>query len=235
MDDPHEFSEEEIAQVTSVFPGLKLISKYALEGIIEFYKEDRDYRIKDSYKIAIMASKGYPTKIPLVFERGGRTQSIADRYHLKDIRDLHYNTELKSACVCVKQEEKIMFPPGSNLVDFINNLVIPYLYGLSYFEEQGRWPWGERSHGVLGLLEFYAESSDELTKSSIEEVSETFRKDPNWKEYSKQLQKPRKDRACPCGSKKAFSKCHSKAWQGLLNLKENLTRLGLKAYKLYRR
>lgn len=235
MEGLHEFSEDEVSTLTSAFPGLKLINKHAIEGTLSFYKEDRDYRIQDSYEIGIVAPKEYPLKIPLLFERGGRTQRIAEKHGLKDIRDLHYNTGTKSACLCVKQEERMRFPEGSNLVDFINNLAIPYLYGLSYFDEQGMWPWGERSHGVLGLLEFYAENPARITKEDIEDTAESFRSDLNWKEYSRQLQKPMANRPCTCGSKKLFSECHTKAWKGLILLGGELKNLKMNVYKLYRR
>lgn len=231
----YEFTKEEIEAVKNKFPSLDLARPGVWEGNIDFYSEYEGHSIRDGYKIAITASSEYPIELPSVIEIGGRTQAIATKYKIKEIRDLHLNPLSKAACLCVKQEEKIKFPPGSDLVVFIENLVIPYFYSLSYFNEKGRWPWGEYSHGGLGLLEFYAEDPTGQTKESIEETAKAFRADNNWKEYHKQLRKPSGDKICPCGFRKPFRKCHGRAWQGLLRLNSDLKRLNLNVNSLYRR
>ncbi len=231
----HEFSTDEIAKVKAGFPKLDLVRVGRWEGEIEFDREYRGYRIKDTYKIAITAPIEYPARVPALQEIGGRTKAVADKYHLSDIRDLHFNTSNGTACVCVKQEEKTKFPPGSDLVYFIESLAIPYLYGLSFYDEQGYWPWGEYGHGVIGLLEFYADDSHEQTKEGIEILATTFREDLNWKWYSKQLRKPNPNKMCVCGKSRSFNSCHERAYRGLLRLSEDLKRLNLNAYKLFRR
>jgi len=231
----HEFSADEIAKVKAEYPKLDLVRPGTWEGEIDFDREYREYRIKDTYKVAITAPEGYPAFIPSLREIGGRTQAIAEKYKLTDIRDLHYNTNNRTACVCVKQEEKTKFPPGSDLVHFIEALAIPYLYGLSFYDEQGYWPWGEYSHGAIGLLEYYADDPSEQSKEDIEVIAGTFRDDLNWKRYSKQLRKPSPDKSCPCGKDKPFQKCHADAYRGLLRLNGDLKRLKLNPYKLFNR
>jgi len=158
MTGAHEFSKEEIAAVKEKFPGLRLTAK-GWEGDLAFYASFEDHPIRDTYRVAIDIPLEYPEQIPLLREIGGRTQKIAKKYGLQDIRSLHFNANNGTACVCVKQEEKRKFPPGAPLLTFIDDLAVPYLYGLSYYDQNGRWPWREYSHGCLGLLEFYAEAA----------------------------------------------------------------------------
>ena len=224
---PFEFSEKEIAEVKRKFSKLDLVRPYTWKGVLNLYAEFNGYPIRDSYEIEITASGEYPAQVPFMREVGGRTRAIAQKYKLNDLRSLHYNLSNGTACLCVKQMEKGRFPPGSNLVTFIDDLVIPYLYGLSYYDKNGRWPWIEYNHGSLGLLEFYAEDESEQTKESIQQVVAQVRLEINWKEYHKQFRKPSPEKLCVCGSRKPFQKCHPRAWPGVLRLHADLKRFQL--------
>jgi hypothetical protein len=115
---------------------------------------------------------------------------------------------------------------------FVEELAVPYLYGLSYYEGHGKWPWPDYSHGGLGLLEFYAERPQEQTSEDLAEVLAAFRRERNWKEYHKQLRKPSSKRACLCGSGRPFDTCHNRAWLGVTHMRTELERLGLNLKKL---
>jgi len=231
----YEFSQEEVLSISSCFPELKIVRSGVWEGIIEIHETYREYRIRDRYAIRIETPVGYPSVLPVLSEIGGRTKAIAKKRGLTDLRSLHCNPHNETACVCVKQEEKLKFPSGSSLVHYLRTLAIPYLYGLSFYDEQGCWPWKEYSHGGIGLLEFYADDPTDLTKENIEEVAASFRAEDQWKEYAKQIRKPSANRGCVCGSGKPFRKCHADAWMGVLRLVADLKRLGIDPYKLYRR
>lgn len=220
MSSLYNFSQQEIDEVQAKFPQLKLEQQGVWKGALEFFAEYEGHQIRDTFEICIIAPNTYPAQIPFLVEVGGRTQAIAKKHGVTDLRRLHCNPgQRNTACLCAKQEEKTKFPPGSNLVTFIDNLVIPYLFGLSYFEKHSKWaPWGEYSHGGLGILECHAEYPNDITEQDIREVAKTLRADENWKEYSKQLRKPSGAKFCICGSRKPFSQCHRLAWQGLERL-----------------
>ncbi len=231
--DFHEFSSVEVAAVKSQFPKLGYISTGVWKGALEFDRVYRDYRIIDNYEISIAVPATYPDRLPHVSELGGRVVAAAKK-HSKDVLDAHWSSQ-NGACLCVKQEEKIKFPSGSDMVFFIENLVIPYFYGLSYFEEYGRWPWREYSHGCLGLLEFHAEDVADKTAEMIQELAVSFRNDAKWEKYRDHLLKPKPKRLCPCGSGKTFPDCHRGAWNGLIALRGDLRLLNLDAHKLFSR
>lgn len=232
---PYEFSQEKLDEIRRKFPGLEYVQGAGWRGTLEFDKIHEDYRIIDSYQIAICIPKDYPNSIPLVGEIGSRAKTIVEKHEIKDPRDLHCCLKGNAAqvCLCVKQQEKIKFPVGESIVFFMETLVVPYFYGLSYFEENKRWPWREYSHGGLGMLEYYAEDSTKQTKTNIETLSIAFQSDMYWKKYRKQTQNPNGSKLCICGSSRPFNECHSLAWKGLMRLHEDLRRLKLNAYKLF--
>jgi hypothetical protein len=174
--------------------------------------------IKDKFNIIIGADEKYPESMPRLIETGKRTEKIAEKYNIKDFRDLHNNSmEQGTACLGSPREIREKFPAGSDLVIFVDNLVIPYLFGLSFYEDNGKWPWGELSHGILGILEDYLEI-DNPSKDNILETLKWIKRSPNWIEYNKQMKKLSPQKHCVCGSHKPFCNCHPEAWKGLEKL-----------------
>lgn len=227
MDARVEFSAEEVAQVKERYPSLDYLGDGVWEGPFQLSATYNGKQIIDLFRIRIIANGNCPGGIPALREVGGRVQAIVSKYRV-ELADVHYNKSSNTACVCVKQEETVRFPPGSKLPTFIEGLVVPYLYGLSFFDETGRWPWAEYSHGALGLLEFYTQDVSTPTREDLVEVGRLIRADLNWREYSKQLRRPSSERKCLCGSGQAISKCHYDAWQGVIKLHALLKGLGLK-------
>lgn len=230
--DFYKFSPEEVAAVKIRFPKLEYLSPGRWKGILDFDRIYKEYRIIDSYEIGIIAPSTYPGQIPIVHEFKNRPAKAAIKHHKQSVSDTHYNPE-RGACLCVRQEERIKFPPGSDIVFFIENLVIPYFYGLSYFEEHGRWPWREYGHGGFGPLEFYAEDKNQQTRESIQELATSIQLDKNWKKYRKQIRDPRPKSPCICGSNDPFEGCHILAWQGVSKVHYDLKALKMNVYKVF--
>ncbi len=221
------FSDEEISLVIARYSRLKRIDTGTIEGILDLNATYEECTLTDSFQIRITAKNPHSDRIPALYEIGGRTKSIAKKRGLSDIRDLHCNLD-GSACVCVKQVEKQKFPAGSNLFVFVEELVVPYLYGLSYYENHKKWLWGEYPHGSLGLLEFYANDHSPQEREDILEVLQImFSREKNWKDYHRQFHRPSAKRPCLCGSGRSFRKCHPEAWSGLRQLKKEIERLHL--------
>jgi len=102
------------------------------KGLVKKRKQNSNFLlfcfapIIDSYQIRIIIPDNYPDSIPFVQEIGGKAKAIVEKYGIIDPRDFHWNPGNGTACLCVKQQEKIKFPPRSTLVYFIENLVILY-------------------------------------------------------------------------------------------------------------
>lgn len=228
------FTDAEISKVQKKYPGISRTAPDTVEGELNLDAVYENLRLRDNYHIRITASNPHSARIPALWEIGNRTPAIANKFGIQDLRTLHRNPE-GSACVCVKQVEKQKFPPGSTLIRYLEELAVPYLYGLTFFEKHGRWPWGDYSHGSLGLFEYYAENTAPQTCEDIEYILPSIRREINWKEYHKQLRKPSGDRSCLCGSGKKFSKCHSRAWEGLQIMVSEMNRIGIDRKNLFDR
>lgn len=220
------FGEDEVREVTARHPGLRQTAPCVVEGQIEIHHRHGEDIRRDAFSIRITANNG-TSRVPALYEIGGRTEAVMLKHRFKDIRDLHKNPGDGTACVCVKQEEALRFPPGARLSTFVEELAVPYLYGLSYVDEFGKWPWGEYEHGALGLLEYYADNPMQGDKQEIETVLTALKADDVWFRYRKQLTKPSAKRACICGSGKPFGACHPQAWRGLKGFLSALARAGL--------
>ncbi|HEX3652375.1 MAG TPA: hypothetical protein VHU18_06085 [Rhizomicrobium sp.] len=219
------FSEEEIAAVQSKYPRLGFPERGVCRGILDLHARFRDVERRDEFNIEIIAATDHPGSVPRLREIGGRTQRIAEKYGLTEIGDLHQNSRDGSACVCVKQEEARRFPPGSELFCFVEELAVPYLFGISFFDENGKWPWAEYSHGTLSIVEFCGDNAPSTAELHVS--IKQIQADENWREYSRQIRKPSAMRKCVCGSGKPFLHCHRLAWYGITKLHDCIAALGL--------
>jgi|CXWL01.1.fsa_nt_gi hypothetical protein len=155
------------------------------EGVLIIDPEDAysamDNLIADKYVIRITIQENFPETLPQVYEIGGRLKEIQTKRNIVDIRDLHVNKEGNfSACLCPRPAEKKIIREGATLQDFLDRLVIPYFYGLSFFEKYGRWSWGEYGHGDAGIFEYYFRQRNgfdiELLKEAFSALGQNGRK-----------------------------------------------------------
>lgn len=209
------FTDEEIAEVLAEQPRLAkddistISGRYHLNAIFDAELLEADFDIK-------IISRDADT-LPRLFETGGRTAEIVAKWDLPGPEELHQNISDGSACVCTLPAERQFHPKGAPLKNYVDRLALPYLYGLAYADENGKWPsWGEFSHGTPGLFEFYANQQNiDIDLDALKQVVVMMRRDSRWKEWHKQLRSPSIGRACPCGSKKPFGKCHPEAFEGV--------------------
>lgn len=214
-------NKEDFDFLNQFYPGLKactlkgksvLIGRIAFSGLYDSAKgvfilspdrshaEDNLNFIVDEYEILIEFP---PAELPLVYEIGARQKAMMEEKRWKDARILHVKNG-GSICLCARPLEKIKFPSGAPFSVFMHNLVLPYFYGLSYFEKNGSWPWGEYGHGDVGTFEYYWELKTSLTREALQACvgslgtkgREALRLDlkGHW--------------PCLCGSKKIYRKCH---------------------------
>ncbi len=221
------FSTEEIAAVGNRYPQLRVTEDGVLEGVLDLHAIYNGEERRDAFHVRIIAPSDYPGSMPSLIETGGRTAAIAAKHGIGDHRDLHRNPGTGTACLCVKPEERRRFPKGSDLPRFIEELVVPYLFGLSHFDEHGKWPWPDYSHGALGIVEYYADAADAPSIESIGSTLDLLKQDVSWRELRREIRKPSAMRMCVCGSRKPVSRCHKGVWAGITKLNGDIQKLGL--------
>jgi len=231
---------EEIEWLKNNFSDLKFNNDTppVINGIFKFeavYQEESGQKypvIKDSYKIEIRFSNNSLSLLPEVRETGNRISNIISTLG-ETSADLHVNPD-GTVCLCPYTAEKRKLPNGFNLKDFFNNLLIPYFYGQSYYEKNKEWPWGEYSHGELGLLEDYLENRGEGNNLElIKEFIENFKKIAFSDSYFALVKKGKikGHTVCFCGSNKKIRNCHNLSFKGLWHLKEDIKKNKMKLNK----
>lgn len=178
-----------IESVMQRYPMFELIlseNSYVLRGKFTLDHIFGDVRMTGEFDLEIVVSDQFPTIIPVVKVL---SNCIADDYP--------HRYEDGTLCLASDLELKVFFSQESDICTFIEKYVVPYFYTYRYYEEYGVYPFGERSHGMLGNLEY---------------IKELFAVD-EWKKVCDIVlfiaqSSYRGHHLCPCGSGKRMRNCH---------------------------
>lgn len=149
----------------------------------------------DSYQIKAGITAGFPAEEPAVFEEGSRIPRIADR---------HVFPKDGNCCLGV-WEEWLLTAPDHRFETFLTGPMHDYFVSQTYYEAHGVWPFGERSHGILGITESYA---DLLGIAPDKKIIADYL-------HLLSRQTIKGHARCPCGSGRRLRQCHSDDLQRL--------------------
>lgn len=200
--------KQHFAEAKNKYIGLTLTFKYEsafITGSLAFEATYNDVCIADTYNVEIILPSDYPDTPPTAKETGGK---IPDDFHKNPGGFL---------CLAVPIEVRKQFNRRTDIIGFIEHLLVPYLYSYSHKLKYNYLPYGELSHGVVGLSESYREllnsyknkfdvSSDIEVMSLLKILAED--------NYRGHLD-------CPCGGSTNLRKCHGAV---LLELKKQQTK-----------
>ena len=79
------------------------------------------------------------------------------------------------------------------------NYVETYFFSYEYFKRYGVFPFGERAHGIIGLLDYYGEKLNETDLTKTYYLMRYIATKPYRGHFK-----------CPCGSQKHLRDCHGK-------------------------
>lgn len=180
----------QFSELQSAYPELTLCNEddgggWMIQGLLRFSAEYNGERINDEYTVLIRLSSDYPDEVPDVYEIADR---IPSGFHQFSDRRLCLGEPL-----AVKQ--KFMEEP--NLLGYVNNCLIPYLYSFSYKKLYGHLPFGDLSHGLGGILEYYLELFDLKDAYSLVGLIAILAQG-NYRGHN----------LCPCGIGKRLRSCH---------------------------
>ncbi len=178
-----------------------------IEGELSFKISFNGYKIEDAYMVKVDFDKLDSNGLPKVFETSGKIYDIARKYKVES-EDLHINPD-GSFCITIQGKEKELFHNAFTLQEFFQNGIEMFLFQMSYFDNEGKFPWGEYAHGYLGHLEYYAEG-----EIDIQELISRLTK----VEIIKTLLLNRQSE-CLCGSRKKLRKCHPMILRGINKMK----------------
>jgi len=159
-----------------------------------------------SYSIELHHTENFPYLFPVLFETGGE---------LPRNMEWHVYPHTGNCCLKTLPEELISCCKGINLNTFYEQEVIPYFFNQLYRKKWGYY-YSERSHGVLGDIEFYAEL---LKEQDIPKITQHLRFIAGSKT------EPNRTNLCYCGSGKKYRYCHREAYRTLRSLNPGLLAL----------
>jgi len=155
-------------------------------GLISMDATFNGIRLFDEYFLKIVIPPDYPGELPKVYSDVNSFPLGFEHYY--------HDGEL---CLGVENDILDRFEDNPELLFFVESIVISYFYSASYFKRYGDYPYGDRSHGVLGVLEYYFE------RFKIDNINALFGllESITQKKYRGHIN-------CPCGSGIIGRKCH---------------------------
>jgi len=187
----------EALKILSKYPKLEILRKdntVFLSGELDLI--DDAGILQDSYFIEIHPTENYPFQFPYLYEKGDKIPLNID-WHVYN--DGH-------CCIKTMPEEWLTCKNGINLDYFILSEVIPYLFNQTFRRLNGYFL-NERSHGILGEIEFFQELF--ATKSLSKIIT--------WLNFVMTNREPNRVSDCFCGSKIRYRLCHREAFRKLKN------------------
>lgn len=144
--------------------------------------------IEDAYQLDISIARGFPDTLPLVRETGGRIPA-----------DFH---KLEGGHLCLGSPTAVRhrLTETPTLPTLLRALVIPYLYGHSFYLKHQRMPYGELPHGNEGIREHLREwfgTRGGVRPEEFLRLASIRRRVAN-------------KAPCPCGSGRRLGRCHNR-------------------------
>ncbi|MHB1000804.1 MAG: YecA family protein [Armatimonadota bacterium] len=184
---PH-FIREHFEELVKQYPSLILdsgVERNVVTGDLKFSAEYGDTTLVDCFAIQISIPSDYPESPPSVKETGGRIP--ADFHKLDD----------DSLCLAAPFEILRKFSCNRSLLGFVKDLLIPYLFSFSYWEQNGVMPYGELAHGAKGILEYYVDLFNVSSSTTALKLLKILA-EGSYKGHHD----------CPCGSGRKLRDCH---------------------------
>ena len=144
----------------------------------------------------------------------------------------HFGQADNSACVCSPFDEEEFLQPKFQFKPFMEQLVIPFLYGQQFYSSEGRWPWLEYAHGATGILEAYSKMHNPSTAT---ECLRLLALDATWPKVCSALQQQpyiKGHTLCFCEKPDQIRRCHPDALAGTRRLQQDLIALGVPTHRL---
>ncbi len=178
--------------------------------------EDLYFNKDFSIQIESSSSMG----LPKVQELSGELERISSSLG-KSKFDMHRNPD-DSICLAGTFDAYLFLESNKTIVDFIQELIIPFFYDQLYFEKFSEWPRGEYQHGLLGQIENFGKISQTHQNSFAPWLIGAIKTQKNMKVVEALTRKKgvKGTIPCLCGSGKIIRKCHNDLFKGLWALEK---------------
>jgi len=183
-------------EIQANYPNLHLYIEEGTVFIRGSFPVTFENEVLDRYQVEIEFVSDHPNSIPIVRETEGRIPRTLDS---------HIITEDGQCCLFLPDEQWRVYPKGSSFLDFLNGPVRTFFLGQTAVRFGQPWPFGEHEHGIMGILDYYAELLGTKNLRIILGYLDYLSKDEIKGHWS-----------CPCGSGKRLRNCH---FESLIDLR----------------
>ncbi len=179
----------QIGSLTAKYPDLHIVeanpSQIRLRGCIRVYKTAFGFTVNHVYSIELLIPLD-SDNLPSVYDIGNEIDS---KYQ-------HYYADRK-LCLETDTTIRLRFSDGIDLIEWMDEFVEPYFFSYEYYQRFGVFPFGERPHGLEGIIDTYKEQFHENDPVIVLQLMKYI--------VTNQY---RGHQLCPCGSKKRLRDCH---------------------------
>lgn len=184
-----ESAHQQIEKLLEIQSGLHIKAEgetqVELTGEIFVNCKSKGYFLSDNYPVRIVIPLD-SDKLPYVIDTGN---CIA-----KDYPHRYKNGEL---CLETDASIRIRFLEDFSLVTWMQEFVEPYYFSYEFFQRYGEFPFGERGHGLQGIMETYQGLFQEKDPVKVFALMGSICEHP-YRGHS----------LCPCGSERKLRFCH---------------------------
>jgi hypothetical protein len=186
------YSRWRVGELLQRHPGLRIApsrdDSLHFHGTLEFHLQGpKGDPIHDKYEIQFVVPPKFPAALPRALETGAR---IPPSFH-------HFVDG--SLCLGAPTELRLRLDQSPNLTTYVDEFLVPYLFGHAYFQLYGQLPFGELAHGDAGIAEYLCGllgANDSEAARKLLRLAALKRRDAN-------------KLACPCGSGRRLEHCHN--------------------------
>ncbi len=193
---------KQAVEVVSQYKGLRHRienNQFIIFGAWPVYGDSDGKKWLEDFLIKIVFPNNYPDELPKVYETGNRIK-------IKTV-DTHFDKD-DSACLFFPTERYLHFPTNEpfQFKKFLEGPVKGFFFSQLHYIHYKKWPFGQRSHDIEGLLEFYGEELNIPCDQKSISIALSYLLKPQIKGHL----------PCPCGIDK-LRKCHVEKFRLLNN------------------
>lgn len=207
-----ESAVQQVNHLLHIYNGLSiekvLDAEIILGGHILINRTALDYQLYKKYQIRIIIPLNSDI-LPYVIDIGNQV-------------DKNYSHRYVNGQLCLETDSaiRIYFINGFNLEIWLRDFVEPYYFSYEYYQRYGVFPFGERAHGISGILQTYGEYFNELDQVKVFKLMKFI-----------QFGRYRGHLPCPCGSGRKTRSCHGQFIQNFFK-NDNLKIIVQNDYKI---
>lgn len=211
-------SNQDIEDMKRKYPSLKYVERDGsgvFTGDVVLNHMYDGVRMTGQFIVDILVPREFPLALPIVKELSNRIDKTYPHQYVDGY-----------LCLASDLDLKMHFSQDKGISPFVDKYVIPYFYTYRFFEEYGVYPYGERSHGTMGDLEYL---KDLLNVTDWEQVFDimVFIIKYTYRGHA----------MCPCGSGKRIRDCHGTILRQIMDagLREDCIQIMIELRKVYRK